>query len=80
MQREYPEAPLVGVGAVVFDQHWRVLLVKRGSEPQKGQWSLPGGLIELGESLTEAVAREVAEETGLVVEPAVELVQVRLGL
>ena len=52
----------------------RVLLVQRGHEPAKGQWSLPGGLIDLGESLTEAVIREVREETGLIVEP-VELIE-----
>ncbi len=73
MQREYPLAPLAGVGAVVVD-NGRVLLVRRGREPLKGQWSLQGGLVELGESLTAGVAREVLEETGLIVEP-VELVE-----
>ena len=73
MQREFPEAPLIGVGAVVVDRG-RVLLVQRGTEPARGQWSLPGGLIELGESLTDAVVREVREETGLNVEP-VELIE-----
>ncbi len=73
MQREFPLAPLVGVGAVVVDEG-RVLLVRRGREPLKGQWSLPGGLLELGESLTAGVAREVLEETGLVVEP-IELIE-----
>ena len=68
MQREFPLAPLVGVGAVVVDAG-RVLLVRRGREPLKGQWSLPGGLLELGEGLTDGVIREVQEETGLVVEP-----------
>jgi ADP-ribose pyrophosphatase YjhB (NUDIX family) len=68
MQREYPETPLVGVGGVVVDQG-RVLLVKRGREPLKGHWSLPGGLLELGESLQEGVIREINEETGLTVEP-----------
>jgi 8-oxo-dGTP diphosphatase len=67
--REFPESPLVGVGAVVVDDRGRVLLVKRATEPSKGQWSLPGGLLELGESLSEAVAREVNEETGLIVKP-----------
>jgi ADP-ribose pyrophosphatase YjhB (NUDIX family) len=73
MQREFPEAPLVGVGAVVVDAG-RVLLIRRGREPAKGQWSLPGGLLELGESLEEGVRREVKEETGLEVEP-LELVE-----
>jgi ADP-ribose pyrophosphatase YjhB (NUDIX family) len=72
-QREFPVAPLVGVGAVVIEQG-RALLVQRGTEPAKGQWSIPGGLIDVGESLREAVAREVREETGLVVEP-LELVE-----
>jgi ADP-ribose pyrophosphatase YjhB (NUDIX family) len=73
MQREFPSAPLVGVGAVVVHEG-RVLLVQRGHEPAKGQWSLPGGLIDLGETLPEAVSREVLEETGLVVKP-VELIE-----
>lgn len=73
MQREYPETPLVGVGAVVVDQG-RVLLVRRGREPLKGHWSLPGGMLEVGEALTAGVVREVREETGLVVEP-LELVE-----
>ena len=73
MQREFPLAPLVGVGAVVVDEG-RVLLVRRGREPLKGQWSLPSGMLELGESLTAGVAREVLEETGLNVEP-IELIE-----
>lgn len=73
LQREYPLAPLVGVGAVIV-KDGRVLLVQRGTEPALGRWSIPGGLIEVGEALTEAVVREVLEETGLEVEP-VELVE-----
>jgi 8-oxo-dGTP diphosphatase len=75
MQREYPSAPLIGVGAVVVEQG-RVLLVRRGREPLKGHWTLPGGALEVGESLSAGVVREVLEETGLVVEPLqlVELV------
>jgi mutator protein MutT len=73
MRREFPETPLIGVGAVVVDKG-RVLLVRRGTEPLKGQWSLPGGLVELGEPLLAAVVREVREETGLTVEP-VELIE-----
>jgi 8-oxo-dGTP diphosphatase len=73
MQREFPVAPLMGVGAVIVDQG-RVLLVRRGSEPLKGQWSIPGGMLELGEPLIGGVIREVQEETGLTVEP-VELVE-----
>ncbi len=73
MQREFPSAPLVGVGAVIVDEG-RVLLVRRGTEPLKGHWSLPGGLVELGESLLDAVVRETREETGLTVEP-LELIE-----
>ena len=73
MQREFPSSPLVGVGAVVVDRG-RVLLIRRGTEPLKGQWSLPGGMLELGESLVAGVVRVVREETGLAVE-VVELVE-----
>ncbi|HUA91264.1 MAG TPA: NUDIX hydrolase [Terracidiphilus sp.] len=73
MQREYPSAPIVGIGAVVVERG-RVLLVRRGREPLKGHWTLPGGVLEVGESLTAGVAREVMEETGLHVE-AIELVE-----
>lgn len=71
--REFPAVPLIGVGAVIVHQG-RVLLVQRGSEPMKGRWSIPGGLLEVGESLAAGVAREVLEETGLHVEP-VELIE-----
>jgi len=73
MQREFPELPLIGVGAIVVNEG-RVLLVRRGHEPLKGQWSLPGGLLEVGESLEAGVTREVAEETGLQVKP-VQLIE-----
>jgi len=73
MRREFPELPLLGVGGVVVHQG-RVLLVQRGREPLKGQWSLPGGLVEVGESLEAAVIREVEEEAGLDVKP-VELIE-----
>ncbi len=75
MQREFPKAPIAGVGAVVLDDVQRVLLVRRGQEPLLGEWSLPGGALELGERLEDGVRREVNEETGLDVEP-VEIVAV----
>ncbi|MES2222053.1 MAG: NUDIX hydrolase [Acidobacteriota bacterium] len=67
-QREYPLTPVVGVGAVVFHVDC-VLLVRRAKAPLVGEWSLPGGGVELGETLEEAIVREVAEETGLRVMP-----------
>ena len=71
MKREYPESPLVGVGAVIVDDHHddqRVLLIRRGQPPLLGEWSLPGGVLECGEALREAAVREAHEETGLLVE------------
>jgi 8-oxo-dGTP diphosphatase len=62
--REFPDAPRVGVGAVVLDGE-RVLLARRGRAPSAGKWSIPGGLVHLGERLEEAAVREVQEETGL---------------
>ena len=72
--REYPERPVVGVGGVVIEGG-RALLIRRGSEPLLGQWSIPGGTLELGESLEQGVARELREETGLEVR-VLELIEV----
>lgn len=68
MKREYPDTPLVGVGAIIIDED-RVVLVKRGHAPLQGKWSIPGGVLEVGETLRKAVVREVREETGLTIEP-----------
>jgi len=68
MNREYPDRPFVGVGAVIIDAG-RVVLVKRGHAPLKGEWSIPGGVLEVGETLRQAAIREAKEETGLIVEP-----------
>ena len=68
MKREFPELPLVGVGAIIIEDD-RVLLVKRAHPPIQGQWSIPGGVLEVGEMVQEAAIREAREETGLVVEP-----------
>jgi len=69
MKREYPDFPLVGVGAIIIEDG-RVLLVKRGHPPLAGEWSIPGGVLEVGETLREAAIREAREETCLTVEPA----------
>src|SRR5215469_5309226 len=66
--RRYPKRPMVGVGALIFD-NGRILMAQRGKEPLKGWWSLPGGALECGELLADAVRREVREETGLDIEP-----------
>ena len=74
--REYPSRPIPGVGAVVLrvvEGRAEVLLIRRGSEPMAGGWSLPGGAIELGETVREACVREIKEETGLSVEPLAEI-------
>jgi 8-oxo-dGTP diphosphatase len=71
--REFPERPIVGVGGVIIANE-RVLLARRGSEPMRGEWSIPGGALEVGESLAEGVMREMREETGLAVR-VVELIE-----
>lgn len=72
--RRYPDRPFVGIGGVIVHEG-RVVLVKRRFEPLAGQWSIPGGAVEVGETLEACVAREMAEETGYVVEvgPVVEV-------
>lgn len=67
LRREYPETPLIGVGAIIVE-NGQVLLVKRGHPPLAGEWSIPGGVLEVGELLKEAAVREAREETGLTVE------------
>ncbi len=67
MSREYPDAPVVGVGGVVVRDE-RALVIRRAHEPRRGEWSIPGGTVELGERLSDAVRRELLEETGLEVE------------
>ena len=62
--REYPDKPIVGIGGVVIEDG-KALLIKRANEPLMGQWSIPGGTLELGETLTEGTVRELKEETGL---------------
>ncbi len=76
MSREYPAFPLVGVGTVIL-KDGKVLLVRRGAEPAYGKWSVPGGMVELGETLRVAAAREAKEETGLdvAVGPLVDIVE-----
>jgi 8-oxo-dGTP diphosphatase len=72
MRRKYPKHPLLGVGALIFKSVGRrgpILLVERGGHPLKGYWSLPGGLVETGEKLEDALRREILEETGLRVQP-----------
>src|SRR5882672_5405082 len=72
--REYPERPVVGIGGVIIDGG-RALLIRRGSEPLRGEWSIPGGTLELGETLEQGVARELFEETGIGVR-VLELIEV----
>ena len=65
-RREFPDRPVVGVGAVVI-RDGKILLVKRGIEPSKGLWAIPGGSLELGETLQQAAEREILEETGVTI-------------
>ena len=67
MKREFPEHPFVGVGAIIIED-LRVVLVKRAHPPIQGQWSIPGGVLEVGELVRDAAVREAREETGLIVE------------
>jgi len=67
VKRLYPDQPIVGVGAVII-RDGKIALIKRGNEPSKGKWTIPGGLVELGETLEQSVIRETKEETGLDVE------------
>jgi|SRR5579862_4355810 len=67
MQREFPEVPLIGVGAIIIEKD-RVVLVKRAHPPLQAEWSIPGGVLEIGELVREAAVREAREETGLIVE------------
>lgn len=68
MQREYPDSPQIAVGAIVIRDN-RVLLVRRGQPPSEGLWAIPGGRVRLGETLQEAIEREVKEETGVTISP-----------
>jgi len=67
VKRDYPDRPIVGVGAVIIDRD-RVVVVRRAGEPALGEWSIPGGVLELGETLRQGAAREALEETGLAVQ------------
>ena len=68
MKREFPEVPLVGIGAIIIEEG-RVVLVKRAHPPLQAEWSIPGGVLEVGELVREAAIREAREETGLTIEP-----------
>ncbi|HLN88975.1 MAG TPA: NUDIX hydrolase [Candidatus Binatia bacterium] len=67
MKRLYPDQPVVGIGVVIIADS-KIVLIKRGNEPSRGKWTIPGGLVELGETVENAVIREAKEETGLAVE------------
>jgi 8-oxo-dGTP diphosphatase len=73
-ERSYPDRPWVGVGGIVFQED-KVLLVKRGKEPGLGKWSIPGGAVDVGETVNRAIQREIEEETGLLVE-VLDLVEI----
>jgi 8-oxo-dGTP diphosphatase len=68
MRREFPEVPLIGVGAIIVEDE-RVVLVKRAHPPLQAEWSIPGGVLEVGELVREAAVREAREETGLTIQP-----------
>ena len=74
MKRDYPERPLLGVGAAIV-RNEQILVVRRANPPLQGQWSIPGGLVDTGETTKEAVVREIREETSLTIEP-IELIEV----
>ncbi len=74
MKRDYPDRPLIGVGAVIVEND-RAVIVRRAHEPLKDEWSIPGGVLEVGEALRSGAAREALEETGFVVEPG-EVIEV----
>ncbi|MCK5562757.1 NUDIX domain-containing protein, partial [Candidatus Bathyarchaeota archaeon] len=67
MGREYPERPIVGAGALMIE-NGKLLLIKRGAKPGQGRWSIPGGIVELGERVQDTIVREVKEECGLDIE------------
>jgi 8-oxo-dGTP diphosphatase len=67
LKREYPSQPILGVGAVILEDG-KIVLVRRGVEPALGKWSIPGGAVELGEAVKDAVKREAQEECGLIIE------------
>ena len=74
--RKYPKRPILGVGGLIFNGD-ELLLIKRGKDPGRGRWAIPGGAVKAGETLAEALAREMMEEVGLTVEvgPLVEMVE-----
>jgi len=69
MKRKYPNAPIVAVAALIYNKKGEILLVRRKAEPGRGLWSIPGGAVEVGEKLLDALKREILEETGLTIKP-----------